>query len=351
MTRRSGFTLIELLLALSLFSILVIALVRLLDTSLTIWDRTEVNREITEMGMSLAELIVDDVEATEGGPRGDLLGEWVAFDTNNDTFHDAVWPRLRLVRQAGAAELLRLDPTADLQPHELGLIEVCWALLPSGSKHPDHRNVGVLFRGERRIDDEQTLSFFDEKFFSSSHMPVPGSMSQVTGGVLWFSIVYASQTSILRDGWKVGSDLKDCATSWDAWGRDRPDLELTELNEPAAGSPEARDLPVLPRRIRAYIELERPAEVRRRTRIDEALEPDTVMFHVRDDRRLPDVGTHIRLGEEWMQILGRRGTQLTVKRAQRGTRARPHDSGTLVHFGAPLLREITVYAYREDWDL
>jgi len=350
-TRRTGFTLIELLLALSLFSILVIALVRLLDTSLTIWDRTEANRDVTEMGMSVAELIVDDVEATEGGPRGDLVGEWVSFDTNNDTHHDAVWPRLRLVRQAGAAELLRLDPSADLKPHELGLIEVCWALLPSGSKNPDHRNVGVLYRGERRINDEETLSFFDDKFFGSHHMPVPGSLSQVTGGVLWFSVVYASQTSILRDGWKVGPDLKDCAASWDAWDRDRPDLEITDLNTPAAGSPAARDLPVLPRRIRVILELERPAEVRRRTRIDETLEPDTTMFRVRDDRRLPPVGTHIRLGEEWMKILGRRGTQLTVLRAQRGTKARPHESGTLVHFGATLMREITVHAYREDWDL
>ena len=44
--RRDGFTLVEVLLALGLFSILVLALVQLLDTSLTIWEETDAEREV-----------------------------------------------------------------------------------------------------------------------------------------------------------------------------------------------------------------------------------------------------------------------------------------------------------------
>ena len=53
---RAGFTLVELLLAVGLLSILVLALVRLIDTSLTIWGQTEENRELLEVGGAVLEL-------------------------------------------------------------------------------------------------------------------------------------------------------------------------------------------------------------------------------------------------------------------------------------------------------
>ena len=351
MRRRAGFTLIELLLALSLFSILVIALVQLLDTSLTIWDRTEVDRDMTEMGLSVTELLVDDLEAIEGGPRGDLVGEWVKFDTDGDGVEDTVWPRIRFVRQAGAAELLRMNPDTNVDPHSLGLMEVCWALLPTLEKDRDRRTVGVLWRGERRLDDVETLSFFDPDFFTPRDMPVSGALNQVTGGVLWFEIVYAAQTSILREEWKVGSALPDCAQAWDAWSKGRPDDDLTELNARAAGAPPAIELPVLPRRVRVHLEIERPAELRRRTRLDETIEQSSLRFRVIDERRLPAVGTYLRIDEEWMLIQSKSGAEVSVKRAQRGTRAKEHTLGAMVHYGAPLLREVVVSAYREDWNL
>jgi prepilin-type N-terminal cleavage/methylation domain-containing protein len=349
--RRAGFTLLELILALGLLSILIIALVQLLDTSLTIWDRTEVQRDVTEMGLSVVELLVADVSAIDGGPRGDLLGEWVQFDTDGDGVPDTLMPRMRLVRQASAVELLRIDPDADLDPREVGLIEVCWALLPTTEKDPDYRPVGVLWRGERRIDDEETLSFFDGDFFDSKQRPVPGSLNQVTGGVLYLSILYAGQTSIVREGWKRGGELADAASSWDAWNRRRPDPEITYWNQSHPGMPRVGDHPILPRRVQVTLEIERPAEVRRRTRIDEVLEADTTTFLVRDDRRLPPDGTFLRVGSEWMELLDRSGTTITVRRGARGSRAGGRDFGELVHHGVSLVHEIPVAAYREDWNL
>lgn len=349
--RRAGFTLIELLLALALLSILVIALVRLLDTSLTIWDRTEVQRDVTEMGLSVLELLADDVASIEGGPRGDVLGEWVAFDTDGNQTRETLMPRLRLVRQASAAELMRIDPKAGLDPREVGLIEVCWALLPTTEKDPDHRGVGVLWRGERRIGDEETLSYFDEKFFDAKGHPAPGSLNQVTGGVLYFSLLYAGQTTVLRDGWKTGGDLGGCAASWDAWDRGRPDPEITYWNQPFPGMPDVRDRPVLPRRVRVLIELERPAEVRRRTRTDQVLDAEATQVRVLDERRLPDEGSMLRFGAEWVELVDKRGPVITVRRGRRGSRATEKETGLLVHHGAQLLHEIPVAAYREDWNL
>ena len=77
--KRAGFTMIEVLLALGLLSILIVALVRLLDTSLTILDRTEVARDLQEMSSSVLDLVAEDVYALEVGPRGDMVGDTMYY--------------------------------------------------------------------------------------------------------------------------------------------------------------------------------------------------------------------------------------------------------------------------------
>ena len=76
--KRAGFTMIEVLLALGLLSILIVALVRLLDTSLTILDRTEVARDLQEMSSSVLDLVAEDVYALE--VTYDLDGEIVSYE-------------------------------------------------------------------------------------------------------------------------------------------------------------------------------------------------------------------------------------------------------------------------------
>ncbi|NOT29457.1 MAG: prepilin-type N-terminal cleavage/methylation domain-containing protein, partial [Planctomycetes bacterium] len=287
---RAGFTLVELLLAVGLFSILIVALLRLVDTSLTIWGRTDESRELSEMGGAVMDMLAADVHALEGGKRGDLLADWRLFDLDQDGISGAPVQRLRLVRLFGAAELQRLDVGAPFETFERGLAQVGWAVLPGTGDTPDERAIGTLVRGERLLGDADTLSFFDPSFFGPSGKPVPGSLYEITGGVLWFNAWFASQTSILHEGWKLGDGLVHCAASWDAWNRARPDTERSIFNSPPGGMPQAKDVPLLPRRVRLELELERPRDLRFRTRLATAANVEDSTLLVRDGRRLPAAG-------------------------------------------------------------
>jgi len=352
---RRGFTLVEVLLAIGLLSILVIALVRLLDTSLRIWGRTEESRDLQEMGAAVLDLFADDVYALEPGPRGDLVADWVRFDTDRDGSPGMVWPRVRLVRQ---------PPPAALRPRSTGasavasrgegsarLREVCWALLPADGVDADERSIGVLWRGERVFGDEDTLSLLDERFFDAAEKPLAGSLAAVTGGVLWFEPWFATHTSVLRDGWTLGPELGDCAASWDARDAGRPDPALSWLNEPAAGMPVVDDRPHLPRRVRLTLEVERPADLRHRARLAAGVDRESGRILVDDEARLPEAGGWILVDEEWMRLGPVSRGSAAVERAGRGTRAAAHAAGALVHHGTRLVREVPVGTSREDWDL
>ncbi len=352
-TPRAAFTLVELLLALGLFSILVLALLRLLDTSLTIWSRTESSRDLLETSSSVLELLAEDLRAVEGGPRGDLVGEWVRFDADQDGTRGAPMLRLRFVRQVSASERLAHASAEEIDPRALDLIETCWALLPPRQAERDGRSVGVLWRGSRARGDPGTTSFFDAAFFDAGGRPAPGSLSDVIGGVLWFEAWFASSTSVLHDGWRLGNDLADCSASWDAWSRGRPDPELSPFNQPAAaradGRGRARDLPVLPRRVRIALELERDVELKFRTRLSGEVSPDAKSFPVLDPDRLPPQGSCVLVDEEWMRILSVAGGAVSVERGARGTNPSAHAARTLVHHGERVVREIPLAVLREDW--
>jgi prepilin-type N-terminal cleavage/methylation domain-containing protein len=352
-TRRAGFTMIELLLAVGLFSLLLVALLKLVDTSMTIWQRTDDQRELGQASAAVMELFSEDLQALEGGARGDLLAEWVLQDTDGDGIEGMPRARLRLVRHMGAAGLQRLAkraPGEDLETFERGRVEVVWALLPSEGRG-DERAAGRLVRGERLLEDDATLSFFDAAYFGASGKPAPGSTAELTAGVLWFEPWFASQTSVLHDGWSLGDTLADCGASWDAWTRARPDAERSLLNRPATGMPTAKDVPLLPRRVRLALELERTADLRLRTTLAAELGPESTSFLVRDGRKLPEPGRFLMLGDEWMELRSVDGDRVGVTRGQRGTRALLHPAGALVHFGHRTVREVPVDLVREDWDL
>lgn len=355
MTRgaRSGFTIVELLLAVGLFSLLLVALLKLVDTSMTIWQKTDEQRELGQASAAVMELLSEDLQALDGGRRGDLLAEWVLQDTDGDGIEGMPRARLRLVRHMGAAALQRLgqrEAGADLETFERGLVEIVWALLPSEGRG-DERAAGRLVRGERLVGDEETLSVFDPAFFGASGKPAPGATAELTSGVLWFEPWFASQTSVLHDGWSLGDSLADCAASWDAWTRGRPKADDTFLNLPATGMPTAKDVPLLPRRVRVALELERPADLRHRTALAAELGPESASFNVRDGRKLPAPGRFVLVGDEWMELTALDGDRVTVKRGQRGTRALLHPAGALVHHGHRTVREVPVDLVREDWDL
>jgi type II secretory pathway pseudopilin PulG len=360
---RRGLTLVELILALGLFAFLMLAVFQILDRSLSLWRRAETRRALLAQAASLSDLLARDLASLDAGSRGDLLAEWGAFDTVGDGADDAKWPRLRFVRQASAADVLRLP--ADAAPAEprsdgvtavprarAGLTEVVWLVVPASLTDRDARAEGSIWRGERRIADSSTKSLFAPDFFGRSNRPPAGATEEVGGGILWLGVLFATQTSLVHEEWKLGPDLDCVATSWDAWNRGRPDPDGHAWNEPGAGMPKARGRPLLPRRIRFEMELERPVDRLRRTRLSDAVEIGESAILVDDPTRVPrEEGACVLVDGEWMRVLSVAGSSVSVKRGVRGTKAASHAPGALLHYGLRLVREIPVATYREDWNL
>lgn len=351
---RRGLTLVELILAMGLFSILMIAVFQLFDRSLTLWERGETQRGLLEQASSVGELLARDLAALDGGKDGDLLAEWAGFDTDGDSVRDTWWPRVRLVRSADAAELVARGVgagTGAVRPGGSARVEVVWCVVPASISEPDGRAEGLLLRGER-LQAEDATSFFDPSFFTRTGEPPVDRVQEVSAGLLWLAFQFASQTSVVHDGWKVGDRVEDAGASWDAWSTGRPDPEVHPWNDPSAGMPAPGERAALPRRVRVELELERASDLRRRTRTLDALDALEASFAVEDGRRVPrGDDAFVKVGGEWMQVLGVDGDLVRVRRGVRGTAARRHVAGELVHHGQRLVREVPVATYREDWNL
>ncbi|MED6336107.1 MAG: hypothetical protein VYE81_11985 [Planctomycetota bacterium] len=348
----AGLTLVELVLATGLLTVLMIAVFSLLDGSLDLWRRAEMRRNLSEHAGGFLELLATDLRSLEPGARGDMLVEWVRFDADGDGLAETGWPRLRLVRQASAAEVARLT-AGDEEPFTgPATLEVCWAFTPA-SGGVDARAEGIAWRGAHLVLDESRRTFFDPGFFNATtHEPDAGELEDVTGGLLWVGLRFATQTSIVHDGWDVGDRLEHAATSWDGWNRERPDTSVHPFNEPGAGMPEADEHPLLPRRVRIEIELERAVDRKARTRLTVHLAASDSTFTVDDPTRIPrGDDAHVNLDGEWMRVTNVSGKRVTVRRAQRGSEPVSHEPGAMVHWGARVVREVPITLYREDWNL
>jgi hypothetical protein len=108
----------------------------------------------------------------------------------------------------------------------------------------------------------------------------------------------------------------------------------------------------LPRRARLEIEIERPIDRIRRTRLSEPIGVEENVLPVDDDKRLTtDPGTFVLVDAEWMQVVRVDSGSLSVKRGARGTTPAGHANGAMVHHGLRFVREIQIPTYREDWNL
>lgn len=360
-----GMTLVELLTASLLAAFIITGLVRLLDLTLDMWAKGEVRREGLERSNTVLALLADDLRSLHGASSGDLVIDWQPFDHDGDGLPDRVWPRLRMVRQVGAGALQRLQLlelsdnerqafgmgstlAADALPlpDPTGLIEVVWAVLPSAQRADP---TGILLRGERLLNDETRDSFLAEKFFNSNGQPPAGSLVEVGGGVLWLGIECATQATLMREGWRVGSELTDACTSWDAFGRERPDPELTVRNVPGTGMPAAGERPLLPRRVRIVLEMERAKDQKRRTTLLNAATANSTRLEVDDGRRLPDRGSFVWVAGEWMEVLSVGEDFMGVRRGVRETRPKELPRGAMVHFGKRVVVEIPIPLHDDDW--
>jgi len=343
---RRGLTLLELVLAVGLFAILSLAVFQLLEGTLGTWRKSEVRRNQMETCTAVLELVAKDFGSLEGGSRGDLVVEWETFDTDADGGRESMWPRMRMVRQASAADAARVAQMTGAQIDGPDLTEVCWAVLPTVGDPA----VGTLWRGERLIHGGGN-EFLDPSFIGRNGYPSAGALYELTGGILWFQPLLATQTSLVNDGWTIGRELESAATSWDAWKFERPDDTRHEWNEAPQGMSRVEDKPLLPRRVRIAMEYEDPAQRRRRTRLSAGIGATEVAFNVDDETRVPKSGRYMRVDAEWMQVKTKSGRRITVGRGERGTEAMPHDAGARVSHGGQVVREILVPTYREDWKL
>lgn len=363
----AGLTLIELVIAMGLLTMLVLGVVQLFDSALSAWRRGEARRAVTEQATIVADRVGQDLRGAESGPRGDLLVEWVGFDVDGDGVRETKWPRVRLVREASAAEIARIRadeaaeartkpaPPADevvvVDPEAPALVEVLWMAAPASRQDLDARSTSLLWRGVRRVADLKSTSFFDPHFFGASNLPPAGSTDEVTDGVLWMDVRLAAQTSVVNEGWNLTRDLSGVATSWDAWGRDRPDASYHGWNEKAVGMPKPGKLPILPRRVRLEFEFERPADRIWRTRLVEAIDDQAIVLRVDDGKRVPvEPGSHVLIDAEWMKITSVEGGRVVVERGARATPPVAHAAQAMVHWGLHSATEVVVATYREDWN-
>jgi hypothetical protein len=109
------------------------------------------------------------------------------------------------------------------------------------------------------------------------------------------------------------------------------------------------DVPLLPRRVRLELELERPRDLVQRPRLAAALQPDETVLRVDGARSWPPAGSYLRVDDEWLELLAAHGDEATVARARRGTAERAHRAGALVHFGQRFVREVPLAFARQEW--
>jgi prepilin-type N-terminal cleavage/methylation domain-containing protein len=350
--KRNGFTLVELLLALGLFSLILVVLMRLLDATLATMGQASGERERFVREGALLNFVARDFDSLAGGAAADLLVSTRRFDVDGDGIAGRPWPRLVFVRQVPPqerfSELGNSDPSAALT-----LSEVVWTVLPRSVPRrsegaPGRRGDGILVRSERLLSSD-VPSLFSPAAYAPTGQPLL-TYEEVQTGILWLEVLCAAQTTRLEEGWQVGSNLESASPSWDARGGARlagTDLRENELHPALPGVPVSE--PLLPRRVRLAIELEREEEHRRRTYNLAAVEPAAEAFAVARPERLPAVGEYFLMGEEWLLLRGVEGNEVRVQRAQRGSRATLHGQRTPLQFGEVVVREFEIPWAKERW--
>ncbi|QDV06468.1 hypothetical protein Poly30_19780 [Planctomycetes bacterium Poly30] len=404
---QAGMTLAELILATGLAAIVMASMISIVDSALTLWTKGETSRQGREASAAIASMMAHDLRQLHGSAEGDVLIDWEVFDVDRDGQVERLWPRMRFIRDASAREAAwigrralaeaarierdrkRLEAGDDAevlaeqlseeeilnaagvsrQDMALGqgaavdtsaseLLEILYAVVPEGDTGWKKYS-GRLVRAERvhRAGSPPVLLRADA--FDSRGLPDPTLAKEVATGVLWMRPLMATQTTRIvppatneeRPAWTTGAkSLLDAATSWDAWGRGRPSLEVTDWNEPAPGMPKPGIKPLLPRRIRLELEMQRPSDAKRAPELLDVLDEAATSFDVTAGRRLAEaVGRDVMVGGEWMKITSIQGDSVTVRRGTRSTKARVHASGEKVMLGYPVILDLPIVMYEDDW--
>ncbi len=369
-----GLTLIELVLALGLFALLTVGVVQLIDGSLTVIDRAGTERELMLAEGSALEWLEADFASLAGGDAADLVAGWLRMDVDGDGIAGRTVPLVRLVRRASPRDLERLGglesvvdtDNPDLDARRLlervgraPLVEVLYGLQPSLTGKPSEGAAGrrgdlQLVRAER-LEQGPGRSFFDVPLAKAGTLLedvlLSGEGDVLAERVLRFEVQFAGELTSLERGWNPGTQLGESLRQWDARGLSRVDPELSDWNARSAALPATPGPPVLPRRVRIELELEPERVHRRRPRLAESAEIDAERLRFGRAERLPEAGTALLIGEEWVELLGAADDEgwAAVARAQRGTQRTLLRFGTPVQWGSPAVREVRLATAREEW--
>lgn len=385
-----GFSLIELLVAMSIFSVIGIAIISLLAKS------TEFSRSGTSTSETLDSLqtfteaftadagrIYSRAESDKGPTNVRLWSDVVPSDVDGDEKPDGRVRRLAFVamvpneatdpvtRAAGAAVGGKdvVDQVKDLEEAAKGslratggLMEVFWTAIPESK---DDLAVLTLYRGVRTPIGGPG-SFFPSKAYGPSALPAergPANLPEVRavarpllGGVLYFGVDFWARRTESWDPTIVPP--KGPIQIWDSTrGILRKGSGLDGFyyaKEAAAQGVSSVDDPTddtFPRRMRVTLVVEETGQAARTGTLMQDIAPDVGTIELSDTKFIPASDTtqrFVKIGPEWIGFESVDGNRITgCRRGQRGTTAQAHSFGARVHHGRTVVREIGVATYRD----
>lgn len=398
-TIASGFSLTELLLAMSLFSVLGMGMIALLSRSTDFLNDGASATETLDALQTFSETFESDVRTLYTQPRNfesrpdvRLYSDFVESDVGEDGKPDVRLQRLffvrlipgeatnRVTRRAGVnvEQTKMLDQDADLaeafdgllRPTG-GLMEVFWMMVPESEKD---LAVCRLYRGFRSpIGGEKTLlpivpsndpSATDQERGPVHLKDVKKVARPILSGVLYFGVEFWSRRT---KTWKrdVPPQSGGPLPTWDSSRGVLPKSALTDgfyyAKVPDAagfGGEEWNSLDdptddTFPRRLRVIIVVEELGRNAKTGLLDEAVSVDDATIPLADTRFLPGTEAqerYVKIDGEWIRFEGVDGNTLTgCSRGRRGTIAKGHKVGAIVHHGRTLVREFALATFRDTY--
>lgn len=390
-----GFSLIELLVAMSIFSVMGIAIVTLLARASEFSRSGTSTTDTLDSLQTFTETFTKDVAGIYSRPESDdrapdvrLWSDVVKSDLNGDGKPDSPIRRLvfvRMVPDEATSALTRnagtvvgakeyIDQTNDLAEAEAkklrptrGLMEVFWTAVPESAEDPA---VMTVYRGVRSpIGRKDPFPLFPAK--PASDPSARGAVERgpvdlpeirqaarpVLSGVLFFGLDFWARRT---ETWDTSeAPPKGPLQTWDSTrGIMRKDKGLDGFwFAKASGAQEKSSLDdpdddTFPRKIRVTLVVEETGQAARVGRLQEELPADATFIEVSDTAFLPATDTtrrFVKVGAEWIEFTGiESGRRITgCKRGARGTTPTTHPMGTKVHHGRTIVREIPVATFRD----
>lgn len=387
-----GFSLIEMMVAMSIFSMLGIAIVTLLSRAADFSRAGTSATGTMDALQSFTVAFTDDAaglssrtDSETGVPSVRLWSDLVQCDIDGDGKHDALTRRLMFVRAVpndatdpvtrmagttlGAKAVF--DQANDLDESKAGKLratggamEVLWTAVPDST---EDLALMTLYRGVRSpIGGPGSL--FPSRVAADPAARGPADRGPVTpaevrtvarpvlSNVLYFGVEFWARRTETWD--PTIRPPKGPLMTWDSTrGVMRKGIGAEEFFYASEQKP---DVPpsfgdptddTFPRRLRVTLVVEEPGNSARTGILMQDLSADGGTIEVSDTRFIPATDTarrFVKIGQEWIEFQSADGTSLRgCRRGARGTMPQAHASTAVVHYGRTVVREVSVATFRD----